>query len=142
MPRARKAISEPYNTGNAPAVASGMPYGQRQATEQALALIPIPPPQSGPAGGAAAPADPIADAQAMAPPTGGLFAPTAQPGVPVTAGLPSGPGAGPEALGVPPNPDAQQLQSLLPLLEILASGPDSTYATRNFLRTLRSTVSP
>lgn len=142
MPRSRKALAEPYNTGNAPAVAAGQPYGQRQATERALAAVPIPGPQTAPQpqGGPPGSVDPIADAQAMAPPSGSMFAPTTQPGVPVTAGLPSGPGPGPDALGQPPNPDAAQLQSLVPLLEILASGPSSTYATRNFLRTLRSTV--
>lgn len=147
MPRAKKSprpLNEAINTGHpaAAAVAPGLPYGQRQAIEQSLAQAPIPGPQAQPTPGqAVAPtADPFADAQATPFNPVGMFAPTGQPDTPITAGLPSGPGPGPEALAPPPNPDAAALKSLVPLLEILASGPESTYATRNFLRTLRSNV--
>lgn len=154
MPRtAKKPINAAFNTGHpaAAAIAPGLPYGQRQALEQSLAQAPIPPSTAGQVSQAAGPGNlmggggppqitPQQEADAQSTPFSpvGLFDQSQQPGTPVTAGLPSGPGPGPEALVPPPNPDAQALSSLVPLLEVLASGPDSTYATRNFLRTVRS----
>lgn len=83
---------------------TGMDYGERaplellQSTNPAPAPATVPaatPASSGPVEGAPAP-DPrlsaMADAQAMAPPTG-LLGATSRPDEPVTAGLPFGPGA-------------------------------------------------
>jgi hypothetical protein len=137
------------NTGHQAAKsAPGQPYGQRQATEQALAQVPIPAAQTSTVSQAAGPGDlantvapdPIGDAQNAPFNPVNLFGPSQRPNTPVTHGLPTGPGAGPEALMPAPNPDAAHLTGLLPLLEVLASGPDSTYATRNFLRVLRASV--
>lgn len=147
MPRtARRVINEDHNTGNpAATVPTGLPYGENQARQASIAAAPIPQgapvAQPGPPPGTpGAPSDPIADAQNTPFSPVNLFAPTANPGEPVTAGLPSGPGPGPEALMPQQNPDTEQLKQVVPLLEVLASGPNSTYATRNFLRTLRSSV--
>jgi hypothetical protein len=77
----------------------------------------------------------------MSVPSGpGLAAPTQQPGVPVTDGAASGPGAGPEALGLPQQQD-QDMQSLvayLPVFEHLANQPGSSNAARNLVRQLKS----
>lgn len=44
---------------------------------------------------------------------GPLHAPTQRPNEPITAGLPSGPGAGPEALGLPaPDPVVNTLRGI------------------------------
>lgn len=142
MPRtAKKPLNEAFNTGHAAAkTAPGLPYGQRQALEQSMQAVPTPGPQSTTASASGGPgvlADPIADAQNTPFQPVGMFNPTQQPDTPVTAGLATGPGPGPEALAPPPNPDAQALSSLVPLLEILSSSPQSTMATRNFLRTIQ-----
>jgi hypothetical protein len=102
MPRKRR--TQPGSSGGAysnrtdlaqPArIPTGMPYGQAQELEQAQQQMPLP--QAGPmdgfnqALGAAAAHD-------FAPVP--LNAPTARPSEPVTAGLPVGPGPGPEVLG-------------------------------------------
>lgn len=59
-------------------VASGQPYGQRQAQEAAQRAVPLP----------------------AAPPVA-FDRPTEYPTEPLTAGLPVGPGPGPEALALP-----------------------------------------
>jgi hypothetical protein len=111
MPRKRK--QQPI------AVPTGTSYGQGQALADAQRAIPLPTGAptvpSGPArtGGAPQPAGPrdplaaaIAAASGMAPPVaGGLTRPSDRPGEPVTAGLPIGAGAGPEALGLPALPE-------------------------------------
>lgn len=72
-------------------------YGQATALRQAQQAVPLPAtppilsPSQGQAGGVAGP-----------PPD--LWRPTERPGEPVTHGLPTGPGAGPEALPIQPTP--------------------------------------
>jgi hypothetical protein len=64
---------------------------------------------------------------------------SARPDEPVTAGLSTGAGPGPEVLpqvGAPDDPDLERLLPLLPLLERIASNPDATVGTRVFYRTL------
>lgn len=72
--------------------APGQQYGQQAAQARAQQAIPLP---------AATPVQASPVAQSAPPPAlpepGMLHAPTARPGEPVTAGLPIGPGAGPEA---------------------------------------------
>lgn len=137
MPRAKKP-SGPATQGGyqgqgnpgggaaVPPVATGLPYGEHQQLAQAQQVLPVPgvsgpPPGPAPAGppvsGGNSPADPAAAlsmaAQAMRPPNGGLLAPTNRPGEPVTHGLASGPGAGPEILGGPAGISlADQLQAM------------------------------
>lgn len=70
-------------------------YGRRKDQEDAQRSLPL---VDRAASNQADLAAALAAAQQAAPPTGGIGAPTARPGEPVTAGLPSGPGSGPEAL--------------------------------------------
>lgn len=79
----------------------------------------------------------------MALPTGpGLAAPTQQPGVPVTDGAAGGPGAGPEALGLPvqQDQDMQALVAYLPVFEHVANQPGASSAFRNMVRQLKGSV--
>lgn len=134
MPRSYKP-DVPSPTGPA----SGQPYGQRQAQEDALAQVPL------------TRQDRLRQAALETPfePVGIAAEPTAAEAArhPDTAGLPFGPGPGPEAVQVAslagPRRDTEQLRSLarmLPLLERLASRPDSTAATRRIVRQVRRSV--
>lgn len=108
-------------------------YGQRAALERQQQAVPLPAarPVATPAGPqAAAPAVPVM-------PPAPLDRPTERPDEPITAGLPSGAGPGPEALGLG-RPDLARLVQYLPTLEILASRPGSTEEVRNFVRLVRS----
>jgi hypothetical protein len=156
MPRAKKPPVAPYNTGNNAKMPepTGRAYGARAEMAAATAAAPV-------AGGSVppvAPVDPAAQAPA-APPgdaqlldaatqydaTGpGLTDPSANPMEPVTAGLPTGPGAGPGALAMPDmaKADVATWATYLPTLEYLASLPSSTATTRNFVRRLRSAIPP
>lgn len=68
-----------------------------------------------------------------------LSAPTQQPNTPVTDGAAVGPGAGPEALGINDQQDAdmQRLITYLPVLEHMAEQPGSSRAARNLVRQLK-----
>lgn len=114
MPRPKKPQTQGgyapgQNPGGAPAQApkapTGLPYGQHQQLVDAQRQVPLPgptpqpPPAAGPGSGA-----PMMDAAQAAlglrpPPAGGLLRGTDRPDEPVTAGLPTGPGPGPEVLG-------------------------------------------
>jgi hypothetical protein len=129
MPR-RKRTGQPIG------VPKGLPYGQNKATSDAQRAIPLPqaagPPKPQAGGGTPVPppaADPmaaaIAAAQNMAPPGGGLGRPTERPGEALTAGLPMGAGAGPEAMAMPMFPedtdvelDLQRAYQLNPSVEL------------------------
>lgn len=95
MPRARK--TQPIEA------AAGQAYGERQAQEQAQEALPLPagPPSSAPT--AVPTVNPGASAQdaalAMPPPSAPPWA-AGPMDEQVTAGLPSGPGPGPEALAL------------------------------------------
>lgn len=95
MPRGGKRSGTPgkgySNRTDLAQVPKGLPYGERQAREQALQAQPLPRQGGAPP---APPRRPGALAEAVP-----LDAPTQRPGEPVTAGVPMGPGAGPEALG-------------------------------------------
>jgi len=113
-----------------------------------------------PTGGAYGDATQLAQAQAGAPmaaspggdqpahsllaglaiPQGPAFgAPTMQPDTPVTDGAASGPGAGPEALGLPvqQDQDLQALQAYLPVFEHMANQPGASSSMRNLVRDLK-----
>jgi len=147
MPRKKKPPTEPYNTGRAlTAVSGGRGYGERQASEQALQEVPLSPrpgadPQAAPQG----PPDfaaVLAAAQASPSPNGGLLnQPTARPDEPITAGLSTGPGPGPEILG-PSDPDLATLRAYLPMLELAANQPGASVSTRNLVRRLRGAMPP
>lgn len=98
MPRGRGGVRRAEFTGQGYGVAA------RQAESQA-AVPPGPPP----AQAAAQAAAPAAPAPVMAAPAGpdpgslgSLLDPTARPDEPITAGLPTGAGPGPEVLTTPP----------------------------------------
>lgn len=108
MPRKRKAPA-PGNTGGyaaQPAEApTGMPYGEHQASiesQQALPMAQVVPPTG--TGGPTPPQDPAQRLQAaveaarrMRPPSP-LTGPSQRPTEPITAGMATGPGPGPEVL--------------------------------------------
>jgi hypothetical protein len=96
-------------TKQAPKAVTGQAYGDRKAQLDAQKVIPLSN-QPAPPQGTSAPQG----MAAMAGQVGGgavgpipsLSAPSARPDEPITAGLPSGPGPGPEALNIPPTPGA------------------------------------
>lgn len=158
MVRARQIPVLPVGTGTrnpAKEIPTGQPYGA--ATEQRTALQAVP--AAGPTLAATPPVTapeppqgpPQVDPQAALAaasgynPTGPTLSdPTQNPNEPVTAGLASGPGPGPEALNMP-NPQQQDVATwahYLPTLEYLASLPNSTATTRNFVRQLRASMPP
>ena len=70
-----------------------------------------------------------------------LSAPTAFPDEPLTTGVPSGPGAGPEVLasaGSASTPTRNKLMASLPALMRLADQPDSSPELRALVRYLRT----
>jgi hypothetical protein len=70
----------------------------------------------------------------------GFGAPSQMPDQPVTAGADAGLGPDSSALGIPDpsKADIENLKRVLPALELVASGPNSSQATRNVVRRLRS----
>lgn len=70
----------------------------------------------------------------------GFGAPSQRPDEPVTAGADAGLGPDAAALGIPDpsKADIENLKRVLPALELMASGPTSSQATRNVVRRLRS----
>lgn len=76
-------------------------------------------------------------------PQGPAFgAPSQQPDIPVTDGAAAGPGAGPEALGLPvqQDQDMQALTAYLPVLEHMANQPGASAAARNMVRAIKAQV--
>jgi hypothetical protein len=69
----------------------------------------------------------------------GFDQPTQQPDTPVTAGAMLGEGPGPEALGLPnePDEDLRRLVAYLPVFEHMANQPGSSKAARNLVRQLK-----
>lgn len=92
--------------------ATGQAYGARGAQEAAQRAVPLPAPPPV----QAAPAPQAARPPAPAPGTLGAFnRPTDYPTEPLTAGLPVGPGAGPEAVRTGANPNGDVEAQLLAL---------------------------
>jgi len=118
---------------------TGLPYGEHQALMEQQSAVPLDNAQGRlQAGIDAAQVSPLGPGDA-------LTQPTALPQEPVTAGVPIGPGPGPDAVPtpmVPQNPDSAELLRYLPMLEALADQPNATYATRNFVRRVRGSIPP
>jgi hypothetical protein len=77
----------------------------------------------------------------MGPPPTPLAAPTGMPNVPVTDGLPFGPGAGPSGqnpVAISDERDMQMLAKYLPQFQSMASGDDVPASYLRFLTSLRS----
>lgn len=93
----------------------GGAYGDRIASVRSQQAIPMAPAPQAPGGGGGPvpPNAPPAVAPSPGPPPTPLDAPTQRPNEPVTAGLPIGPGPGPEALGANMVPNPQTLGELL-----------------------------
>ena len=135
--------SEPVTT------ATGQEYGQRSQQRAAQRAVPLaPPPQAGPAAApAAAPPQQGGPPMPSGPPSllsgpppadhQGLVSflhPTARPQEPITAGMPTGPGPGPEVLGgvgAAAANGAVEQGTLKSLLGSLANGPTSSTALRD-----------
>lgn len=119
-------------------VPTGGAYGDAAQLQQTEAAAPM---GASPGGDQSPPAGLLAG---LAIPAGPGFGESSQqPGVPVTDGAALGPGAGPEALGLPAqqDQDMQMLQAYLPVLEHLANQPGAPAAARNFVRSVKATVS-
>lgn len=74
-----------------------------------------------------------------------LAGPSQRPGEPVTAGLPIGAGAGPEAIERPqqgPTPEIMAAAQWLPIMEAKAASPTSSATFRQYVRYLRSQLPP
>lgn len=157
MPRnGRKKENRGGLRGVVPATAAqGQQYGERSRQIAAQRLQPMAaagagstaPTAPGPGAGLAMPAPgPGSPMPAMGGPTPGsltpLDAPSNRPGEPVTAGVPIGPGVGMEALGLQSADaiDIEEIAKYLPTLELMASQPSATTATRNWVRRLRAMV--
>lgn len=72
-----------------------------------------------------------------------LTAPTQRPNEPVTAGAASGPGPGPEALGIKTMADQdyqQKLQSYMPVLNFMANLPGASASAKAVVMDLNSRV--
>lgn len=114
----------------------GLPYGDNQelASQQAAA------PMSGTTVGTGAPGPtaPMVPLTRMSP---DLYAPTDRPDEPLTAGVPFGPGPGPEALGparVPEGPSKDRMMALLPVLSRAAEQSYASPELRLIVSHLRS----
>lgn len=72
-----------------------------------------------------------------------LGAPTARPDEPITAGVPVGPGVGPQAAGILDDREMtnEKLRPLLASLNAIANLPGSNPETRTFVRLLRARLS-
>lgn len=119
-------------------------YGDAAAKQRQLQALPIQTQVATPAQA------PVARPNPGGPPPGSLgdfLRPTERPNEPLTAGIPMGAGPGPEALGSlqQSDPDQEDMLALapkLPMLELVANLPDTSVATRNFVRRLRGAVPP
>lgn len=111
-------------------VPTGLPYGQRQALQNAQRVMPVsggaaptppPPPPGPPTAGTLPPDHPavLQAAQNFSPPIRPLTRPTDRPFEPIQSGIRSGPGPGPEAL-LQPAPNAQSTNNLSALLAQIA----------------------
>lgn len=111
-------------------------YGEQQAFQNAQQAAPM----AADAGGMGA----QAGAPAQAPELSNIIpfgAPTQNPDQPITAGLPMGPGEGSINQPQPPSLSPEQaarLRSYIPTLVLLASQPDASPATKQYVRQLRA----
>lgn len=110
---------------------SGGKYGERQELDQMQQGAPL---SASPGGDVGAPQAVDIGADVV-----GFDQPTQQPDTPVTAGALLGDGPGPEALGLPnePDDDMRRLVGWLPVFEHMANQPGSSKAARNLVRQLK-----
>ena len=89
-------------------------YGERGKQLEAQKVVPLPTAQARPVGPITQQAQQTQQLGMGAPPSIPLNAPTGRPNEPITAGLPTGAGPGPEALNLPPQ--ASQDENMLATL--------------------------
>ena len=112
--------------------ANGQPYGAKAAQQAAQRAVPLPQVStSTPSASSTAPAAPNPILPQPGPPPGSLLFthPTTRPTEPITAGMPFGPGPGPEALGQGP--------SVADQLSALASMPNASSTLQDLAATAR-----
>ena len=119
------------------------PYPQRTDLQK----VPMPTPDTGTYGQAAAQRKALQQVPAGIPKLPVFNRPTEAPGEPVMAGVPIGPGPGPEALApipglgmgnqTPAQADIERMRRTLPALEALADLSDTSDTFRTFYRQLR-----
>jgi hypothetical protein len=127
-----KRTDGPQGGGSQPVrTPSGGQYGDRQDLQQLQQAAPV---AASPGGDVGAPEAAPVDANVI-----GFGQPTQQPDTPVTAGAASGDGPGPEALGLPnqPDEDMRRLVAYLPVFEHMANQAGSSKAARNLVRQLK-----
>lgn len=109
-------------------------YGEQKTFREDQAGAPM----AGDPGAAGGPMVSPADLSGVVP----MGAPSARPWEPVTAGAASGPGAGPEALGLTDDddPGVAHLRNILPSLELMANQPSAGRALRQFVRRVRAMI--
>lgn len=106
-----------------PTAPTGQPYGDRGEQIAAQQAVPMgPPPDAAGPPAARQAMDPMAAAQAMTMPTP-ISAPSERPNEPITAGLPIGPGLGPEAVPMMPKMRRGQISQTLELLADASGDP-------------------
>lgn len=124
MPR-RKGSTYPNRTDlNGPTrepitTVPGQPYGDAASQRRAQRVIPIGSPP-----GPLVPVAPHPTRPVVQPGQLPFLEPTQRPNEPVTAGLPTGPGPGPEAIGAPVLPSHPVTQ----MLDQIASSSNATHA--------------
>lgn len=147
MPRTGKGGGPgPTNQGGpvqSPKVAPGTTtYGERDDLEAAQRAVPIPDEREGFEQRLEATMETARQMRSSGP---GLRAASQRPGEPLTAGLSSGRGPGPEALqgvqrNLPSDADAQKFARFIPALEAIAAKPGTSVRARNYVRMLRGTT--
>jgi hypothetical protein len=97
--------------------ASGQPYGVRKQQEEAQRAQPLPAAATPDFAGLLQAAEAFNPGERLP-----LDRPTERPEEPLTAGLPSGPGPGPEVLGLPP--DSSRVSSILRRIALTSGSSD------------------
>ena len=130
------ALSKRTDGGPAhPMYVSGLPYGEGQAFMDLQTSAPLGAEAAKPRMSSGTPSN--QGGQSPMP----LFAPTARPQEPVTAGAPVGPGPGPDPSGTLSGAsaqDAQQLKAYLPALQATANMPGAPTSFVRFVAYLRA----
>jgi hypothetical protein len=109
---------------------TGLPYGDRAKLVQAQRAVPMGTPGSPPPGAGTPPSQP--PAAGPAPGSLPFTGPTERPNEPVTAGLPIGPGAGPESLTMNQSNPQDPIFQAVAALDALGSTADrATAAVRD-----------
>lgn len=116
-------------------VPTGGQYGDATALRQTEQAAPL----AASAGGDQAPPPGLLAGLSL-PPGVGFSEGTSRPDEPVTAGAASGPGPGPEVLGLPnqEQQDVAALAAYLPVFEHMANQAGSSSAARNLVRAIKS----